>query len=85
MEKSVEKYGYGAKQMKKSIPQFYCTNFVERYKRQAAVAGIRGVKWEWEVWKRATSADLLSEPVKIVNGRYRIEYGYRLYGANSIY
>mgnify|MGYP006903827587 CR=1 FL=1 len=58
MEKSVEKYGYGAKQMKKSIPQFYCTNFVERYKRQAAVAGIRGVKWEWEVWKRATSADL---------------------------
>lgn len=34
VEKSVEKYGYGAKQMK-SIPQFYCTNFVERYKRQA--------------------------------------------------
>ena len=31
----MEKYGYGAKQMK-GIPQFYCTNFVERYKRQAA-------------------------------------------------
>lgn len=44
VEKSVEKYGYGAKQMK-SIPQFYCTNFVERYKRQA------GGLLEWSVKK----------------------------------